>query len=63
MTENGKTLTIDLSSAASSATSTNIKRFKSKVRYAGKRGRERNISAFYYYSTNIGQISLAYRNW
>ncbi len=64
MTENGKTLTIDLSNAAPSPVkTTNIKRFKSKVRYAGKRGRERDISAFSYYSTNIGQISLAYRNW
>ncbi len=63
VTENGSMMTIDLSSAAPSATTTNIKRFRSKVRYVGNRGGKRNISAFSYYSTNIGQISLAYRNW
>ncbi len=61
--ETGQKLTIDLSQAAEAAASTNIKRFTSTVKYVGKRGRERNIASFYYYSTNIGQISLAYRNW
>jgi len=54
---------IDLSSGGISTTSTAIKKFTSKVRYVGKRGKEKNISSFYYYSTNIGQISLAHRNW
>lgn len=64
MQENGTTLTIDLSQSAPDETNaTNIKRFKTKVRYSGTRGREYNISGFSYYSTNIGQISLAYRNW
>ena len=63
VSEDGTDITIDLSVAGVSATSTAIKRFSSKVRYVGKRGRERNISSFYYYSTNIGQITLAQRNW
>ncbi len=61
--ESGSALTIDLSQSAATAATTAIKRFKSKVRYIGKRGKARNIGAFVYYSTNIGQISLAYRNW
>ena len=63
VTENGNDMIIDLSSGGISTTSTAIKKFTSKVRYVGKRGKEKNISSFYYYSTNIGQISLAHRNW
>ena len=63
VSENGTDMIIDLSAATISTTSTAIKRFGSKVRYVGKRGKERNISSFYYYSTNIGQITLAQRNW
>jgi prepilin-type N-terminal cleavage/methylation domain-containing protein len=62
--ENATAMTIDLSqSSPVDNNSTNIKKFTATVRYAGKRGREYNISTFSYYSTNIGQISLAYRNW
>jgi len=61
--DNGTILHIDLSLSNDSNRSTNIKKFTSKVRYIGNRGKERNISSFAYYSTNIGQISLAYRNW
>jgi prepilin-type N-terminal cleavage/methylation domain-containing protein len=63
VTQNGNDLTIDLSAATPSTTSTAIKRFSTKVRYVGKRGKARNITSFYYYSTNIGQITLAARNW
>ena len=61
--DNGTVMKIDLSLSSISPTTTNIKKFTSKVRYVGSRGKERNISTFFYYSTNIGQISLAYRNW
>lgn len=63
ITENGTDMVIDLSAASASPASTAIKRFESKVRYVGKRGKQRNISSFYYYSTNIGQITLAQRSW
>lgn len=61
--DNGTLLNIDLSLSSNSNTSTNIKKFISKVRYIGNRGKKRTIATFTYYSTNIGQISLAYRNW
>ncbi len=41
---------------------TNIKKFKAIVSYAGKKG-DKNISSFYYYSTNIGQITLNSETW
>lgn len=42
--------------------SSNIKKFKATVSYAGKKG-DKNISSFYYYSTNIGQITLNSETW
>jgi len=61
--ESGDTLTIDLSVAVTSAVTTNIKRLKTVAAYAGKRGKEHNITSFVYYSTNIGQFTLARRSW
>jgi len=43
--------------------SSNIKRFKAVVSYVGGRGKDKNISSFYYYSTNIGQITLNSEEW
>ncbi len=63
ITTSGSSMTIDLNLSTSSSTSTNIKKFKSIVGYVGNRGTERNISSFYYYSTNIGQFTLNSRNW
>ncbi len=61
--ESGESLTIDLSKASVSSHTTNIKKLHTKVAYAGSRGAERNITGFLYYSTNIGQFTLARRAW
>ncbi len=63
ISQSTNTMTIDLNLSTTSATPTNIKKFKSTIEYAGKRGKERNISSFYYYSTNIGQFILNSRSW
>ena len=61
--DNGTDMTIDLSLATPSTTTTSLKYFSSKVRYVGARGRERNISSFSFCSANIGAVSIAYREW
>jgi prepilin-type N-terminal cleavage/methylation domain-containing protein len=55
----GDKMTIVLGSSVNKTT--NIKKFKATVGYAGKR--DKNISSFYYYSTNIGQITLDSETW
>ncbi len=57
----GSKMTITLDDSSHTTTS-NIKKFKATVSYAGKRG-DKNISSFYYYSTNIGQITLNSESW
>ncbi len=56
----GSKMTIVLGDAINNTS--NIKKFKATVSYAGKRG-DKNISSFYYYSTNIGQITLDSEIW
>lgn len=63
ITEHTDKITIDLSSAAAATATTNIKKLKTTARYSGKRGKPRNLGSFTYFSTNIGQISLANRSW
>jgi len=63
ITESADRLTIDLSAATATTATTNIKKLKTTVRYTGKRGKPRNLGSFTYFSTNIGQISLANRSW
>ncbi len=58
----GNKMTINLNETPSSTT-TNIKKFKATVRYVGGRGKDKNISSFHYYSTNIGQITLNSEAW
>ena len=53
-------ITLDNSTQTST---TNIKKFKAIIEYIGKRGKDKNISSFYYYSTNIGQMQLNSRSW
>ncbi len=59
----GTTMSIDLSKSSISSNSTNIKKLTMTVAYKGSRGKERNITSFSYYSTNIGQLSLNSENW
>jgi hypothetical protein len=58
----GNKMTIILDKTPS-PTTTNIKKLKTTVRYVGGRGKDKNISSFYYYSTNIGQITLNSEEW
>jgi hypothetical protein len=60
-TTNGDKMTITLKDA--NDTTTNIKKFKAVVGYVGGRGKDKNITSFYYYSTNIGQITLNSEEW
>jgi len=62
-TTSGSTLILDLSLAATSATSTNIKRYTATVGYVGGRGKDKNITTFGYHSANIGQFTLNSRSW
>jgi hypothetical protein len=55
-------MTITLDNSIQTNTS-NIKKFKATVGYVGGRGKDKNISSFYYYSTNIGQITLNSEEW
>lgn len=57
---NKMTITLDSSIHANTS---NIKKFKTVVGYVGGRGKDKNISSFYYYSTNIGQITLNSEAW
>ena len=59
----GTTMSIDLSKSSTSSSSTNIKKLTMTVAYKGSRGKEKNITSFNYYSTNIGQLSLNSENW
>jgi len=58
----GNKMTITLDKTTSSTT-TNIKKLKTTVSYIGGRGKDYNISSFYYYSANIGQITLNSEEW
>ncbi len=57
----GKKMTIAL--GGSQDDTSNIKKFKATVGYVGGRGKDKNISSFSYYSTNIGQITLNSEEW
>ena len=61
-TINGDKMTITLDKSTRNTTS-NIKKFKATVGYVGGRGKDRNITSFTYYSTNIGQITLDSEEW
>jgi hypothetical protein len=57
----GNKMTITLKGESNKTT--NIKKFKAVVGYVGGRGKDKNITSFYYYSTNIGQITLNSEEW
>jgi len=59
----GNSLTINLANSHKSNKTTNIKKIKVIIGYQGKRGKERNITSLYYYSTNIGRFSLNREYW
>ncbi len=62
--ENGDKLTIDLSKSSSSATTTNLKRFKAKIKYAGRDiSKKGTIASFSYTSANLGGFTLNKREW
>jgi len=61
-TTSGNTMTIVLDNAARTTTS-NIKKFKATISRIDRGGHEKNITSFYYYSTNIGQITLNSEEW
>jgi len=61
-TTSGNTMTIVLDNTTR-ATTSNIKKFKAIIGYVGGRGKDKNISSFSYYSTNIGQITLNSEAW
>ncbi len=61
-TVTGNKMTIALDNSIQTNTS-NIKKFKAVVGYVGGRGKDKNISSFYYYSANIGQITLNSEAW
>lgn len=54
---------VDLHQAVSKTTPTNIKEVKVITSYAGRRGKEKNITSFHYYSANIGQFYLNKEAW
>ncbi len=60
-----KKLTIDLSSTSDTASSTNIKKLTTTIKYHGKKAikKDKNIASFHYYSANIGQFTLNKREW
>jgi len=60
-----KKLTIDLSSATYTESSSNIKKLTTTIKYNGKRAvkRDKTIATFHYYSANIGQFTLNRREW
>ncbi len=59
----GSSMHINLYDASIASTSTNIKQLKTTLEYKGGRGKDKNITSFYYYSSNIGQFSLNKRDW
>lgn len=60
-----KKLTIDLGAAQPSNSTSNIKKLTTTIKYNGKKSIDHNktIAAFTYYSANIGQFTLAKREW
>ena len=60
-----KEMTIDMSTMAAIAGSTNIKKLTTTIKYNGKKAlyRGKVIARFPYYSANIGQFTLAKREW
>jgi prepilin-type N-terminal cleavage/methylation domain-containing protein len=55
--------TIHLENLSESNNSTNLKMLKTDVYYSGKRGKVRQISNFYYISSNIGQVLIKKKSW
>lgn len=61
-TTTGDTMKIDLNASTISQTS-NIKKFKATISHINRGGVEKNITSFYYYATNIGQMLLNSEEW
>lgn len=59
----GKSVVIHLENISESNSSTNLKMLRTDVYYSGKRGKVRQISNFYYVSSNIGQVLIKKRSW
>jgi hypothetical protein len=62
-TYSGDKLTIDLNASSVSKSSTNIKKLHLNISYVGGRGRDKNITSFSYFSSNIGQFTLNKEDW
>jgi len=58
-----QSVTVNLANTVESTPSTNIKEVRAEIYYTGKRGGQRELSRFYYYSTNIGQVLIKKRSW
>ena len=59
------TMTIDLNASITTATSANLKKLVTTIKYNGKKAVQhgRQIATFHYISANIGQFTLNKRDW
>ncbi len=65
LSTSAKKMTIDLSATTETATSSNIKKLTTTIKYNGKKAvnKDKTIATFRYYSANIGQFTLNKREW